>query len=79
MCSDMYAKFDDVGMQRFLELQTLVQWRRLPTRLIVKVFVVFQLITCYFSSLSCVGGHELSKTTGNAGGRVACGKHRLQY
>lgn len=38
MCSDMYAKFDDVGMQRFLELQTLVQWRRLPTRLIVKVF-----------------------------------------
>lgn len=21
------------------------------------------------------GGHELSKTTGNAGGRLACGKH----
>ncbi|CAN6469245.1 unnamed protein product [Victoria cruziana] len=23
------------------------------------------------------GGHELSKTTGNAGGRVACGRHSL--
>lgn len=22
----------------------------------------------------CSGGHELSKSTGNAGGRVACGK-----
>lgn len=23
----------------------------------------------------CLGGHELSKTTGNAGGRVACGEY----
>lgn len=29
MCSDMDAKFDDVGIENFLELQTLVQWRRL--------------------------------------------------
>jgi hypothetical protein len=27
------------------------------------------------SRYCCIGGHELSKTTGNAGGRIACGKH----
>jgi hypothetical protein len=48
----------------------------------------FTFITCYScflfydnilhnisSRYCCIGGHELSKTTGNAGGRVACGKH----
>lgn len=28
----------------------------------------------YILSCFCSGGHELSKTTGNAGGRIACGK-----
>ena len=37
----------------------------------------------FFSGLSLVtdvtGGHELSKTTGNAGGRVGCGNHLSNY
>lgn len=43
----------------------------------LRAFIVFRLTSCYSSSFSCVGGHELSKSTGNAGGRVACGKQRL--
>ena len=31
-------------------------------------------LTAGISLCSSAGGHELSKTTGNAGGRVACGK-----
>lgn len=33
------------------------------------------LLTVIYCVLIYPGGHELSKTTGNAGGRVACGKH----
>jgi len=34
--------------------------------------------TAALISLKCLGGHELSKSTGNAGGRVAVGIIGLQ-
>ena len=42
--------------------------------------VIFFFILRYFGNILTdssfwAGGHELSKSTGNAGGRLACGKH----
>lgn len=40
------------------------------------IFHFFEFIISFVAS----GGHELSKSTGNAGGRVACGKgNSLSY
>lgn len=39
------------------------------------LFVCFGDLMAAIFLCSSSGGHELSKTTGNAGGRVACGKH----
>lgn len=42
------------------------------------VYSYFQIAAIFLSAILIdfhPGGHELSKTTGNAGGRVACGKH----
>ena len=63
------------GLWNRMGMHFLVPKKELTTELdqkLLKVLILFQVIHADIDDLG-QGGHELSKTTGNAGARLACG------